>query len=90
MSYLNRAGFSSRVAYAKKCLLSGMQDFTRAFDDCFENGDGVYVMVRLWQEAEKNPLLAKRLKGFGSDESIELYRKIGHLPPREIGKLARS
>lgn len=89
MSHLNRSSFSARVAYAKKCLLSGMRDYTRAFDDCFENGDGTYVMIRLWQEGEKNPALAARLKGFGTDSARALYETVKFLSPRAIGELSR-
>lgn len=90
MSYLNRdtATLSDRVAYAKKCLLKGYTH-GRAFDDCFENGDGHWVMVRLWQIAENDPYLAQKLKGYGTAAARELYKRFGHESPRKIGLLAR-
>lgn len=90
MSYLNRddATLSDRVAYAKKCLLSGYTN-GRAFDDCFENGDGHWVMVRLWQIARDNPILADKLEGYGTDVSRKLFVRFGHESPRKIGFLAR-
>jgi len=33
----------ARVAYAKQCILSGMQSATRAYDDTGEMGDGWLV-----------------------------------------------
>ena len=61
MSYLNSSTTGARVAYAKKCILSDMgrsfYGFSRAFDDCFENGDGDKVFALLFDEAENNLVL---------------------------------
>lgn len=85
--------FSARIAYAKRCILgdmgAGHYGYTRAFDNCFEQYDGDYVMIRLWQEAEKDPLLASRLKGFGTDLTRAMYEDVKHLSPRAIGALAK-
>jgi len=80
--------FSTRVSYAKRCILSGNTN-TRAFDTCFEMYDGGFVMCRLWQEAENDPELAEGLKGYGSDGGRLLYEKIKTYSPRRIAKLAK-
>jgi len=74
MSYLNHSTTSSRVAYAKKCLLSGMRDFTRAFDDCFENGDGAKVFALLLDDAERNDQLMIRMRRVWSNLHDEAAR----------------
>jgi len=69
-------------------MRNGYYGYTRAFDNCFENGDGTYVMIRLWQEAEKDPVLAERLKGFGTDKARALFTELRNLSPRAISRLA--
>jgi len=81
--------FSTRVSYAKRCILSGNTN-TRAFDTCFEMYDGSFVMCRLWQEAENDPELAEGLKGYGNDESRRLYEKIKSHIPCQIAALAKA
>lgn len=81
--------FSTRVSYAKRCILTGHTG-GRSFDTCFEMYDGDFVMIRLWQEAENNPSLADRLKGYGTTNCRELYEKIRHMTPRQIAALARE
>ena len=88
MSVYDIDAFSERVAYAKKCLLSGGTHGRGSFT-CFEMGDADYVMIRLWQDARKNPQLAKALQGYGSTVSQYLYLLHGQKSARQIGNLAR-
>lgn len=87
MSVYDENAFSQRVAYAKRCILAGTTE-GRSFDTCFEMGDGSFVMVRLWQEAIKNPVLAERLKGYGTDKARFYFTVYSHKKPAEIGRLA--
>ncbi len=41
------------------------ESFPRAFDDCFENGDGTAVVAILVNEAKENPALAHRMNKCG-------------------------
>lgn len=65
--YPRYKGFSARVAYAECRLTKLSQDphcliFTRAFDNCFENGDGDAVVFALMQKSAQNPLLLKGIE----------------------------
>lgn len=41
------------------------ESFPRAFDDCFEMGDGTAVVAILVSEARKNPAFAHRMEKCG-------------------------
>ncbi len=59
--------FASRVRLAIDLLLSD-QTNQRAFDNCFEMGDGTAVVLAISREAQHNPLLASRIERFKSSE----------------------
>ena len=59
--------FSNRVAYAERRLCQLAQDphcliFSRAFDNCFEEGDGEAVVFALMDKTTRNPLLIKGIQ----------------------------
>jgi hypothetical protein len=62
--YPKQPGFGRRVAYAKRALKqlarkpwSRLPVPSRAFDNCFENGDGTAVVWTLMQAARTDPEL---------------------------------
>lgn len=55
------AAFRYRVHYAARCLMQG-RTHTRAFDTCFEMGDGDEVVAALMQRARHTPRLDQALR----------------------------
>jgi hypothetical protein len=60
MSVYDVNAISERKQYAKRCILNGNTN-SRAFDACFEMGDGDAVMLYLWKQAERNSFLRMKL-----------------------------
>lgn len=84
MSYLNSASCSARVAYAKKCIKSGYTH-GRAFDDCFENGDGDAVFAILYMDAEQDGVLMERMKKiFDIAFSLERSKRYEGMTKKQI------
>jgi hypothetical protein len=61
-----------RINYAARCIVSGHTG-SRAFDTCFEMGDGDEVVSALVRRAKKNQRLASRLRGVISDDSLKKF-----------------
>lgn len=58
MSALNRPdNFAGRVNYAAQVIAAGRRT-SRAFDNCFENGDGDAVAAAILRRAERNQKIA--------------------------------
>lgn len=79
--YPRLPGFSNRVAYAEHRLCQLAQDphcpiFTRAFDNCFEEGDGEAVVFALMNKATRNPLLIKGIQQAHHGEVPQLWQAL--------------
>jgi hypothetical protein len=81
--------FLGRVNYAHEALLK--RKHIRAFDDCFENYDGSYVVASLMRRAAHSPELMAAIEAHG-EAMAEHWRKtaaqLAHL--RNHDALARA
>lgn len=74
-------GFSRRVAYAERRLCKLAQEphcpiFTRAFDNCFEEGDVEAVVFALMDKATQNPLLLKGIQQLNGGEAPQRWQAV--------------
>ena len=79
--------FPYRVAYAAQCFIRRIQ--SRAFDSCFENNDGDYVVAALVRRAAKNPKLQAAIArdyngGLFPQSWTETAAKLAHIPTRKL------
>lgn len=64
MSRLNREDhFDGRVRYAAAVIANARED-RRAFDNCFENGDGKVVSAAIYRRSLRNPKIAENMKRY--------------------------
>jgi hypothetical protein len=71
MSRLNDPeNFAGRVNYAAKVISAGRRTDGRAFDNCFENGDGDVVAAALMRRAANNPKIAANIFRFLNEQIV--------------------
>lgn len=81
MSMGQNANNAKQRATIAANMIKRQDTFTRAFDDCFEMGDGDVVMNCIIEKASKDPLLAKAILdkkpslGFG-ESNVRLHDAI--------------
>ena len=68
-------GFWLRVQTARRMMLQGTWRNSRRFDSCFENYDGLPVVVALHIRAQDEPELAAAMAGIISRSSLEIARE---------------
>lgn len=76
MSQAVRAKTAKERASIAARMLLRQKRLHRAFDDCFEMGDGDEVYIELMKKADKNPSLQQAIKAKGYGRWLdEDYRK---------------
>lgn len=63
---------TERVNYAARVIKNG-RPTSRAFDDCFENGDGDEVVRALVRKSKENPILAANLPKYIDQTCIDKF-----------------
>lgn len=91
MSRLNRRDhFEGRVRYAADVIANG-REARRAFDNCFENGDGDAVAAAIYRRSLQNPKIAANLKRYiSADMAKASYEKHLGQDLREVAKALRE
>lgn len=83
--------FQARVKMAAS-YISGGRPASRSFDDCFEMGDGDYVVTALYRRTQVNPStkMAANVWKYLCQESVEGAAKdFAHIPTNKLPEAAR-
>lgn len=91
MSALNQHfNFAGRVNYAAQ-VIANKRNPSRAFDNCFENGDEDFVATVLLRRAAKNPKIAANIFRYLNEECVRASAaKFEGVPTRKLSQMAHE
>jgi hypothetical protein len=86
-------GFPARVDLAGRCIIIGQGIGSRAYDNCFEMGDGAFVVAALDRMAASDPALRAGIaREWRSPEAqagwARTVASLAHIPTARLGRAA--
>ena len=88
-------GFAARVKLAAQCIRTGIGLYSRAFDNCFEMGDGCALCTALDRMAQTDPALRAGMarvwdNAYSREQFARSIARLAHVPTDRLHIVARQ